>query len=74
MNRAERAAGSRLGNAEGATGLSADVFAFQLEDRKQVALRTSRPCRLHLHVTQRATDLACWASHLLCEHAVRRLL
>ena len=35
MTRAERAAGERLGPAAAAAP-SADAFAFQLEDRKQV--------------------------------------
>ncbi len=39
MTRAERAAGSRLSGGDvAAVGPSAEVFAFQLEDRKQVSV------------------------------------
>ena len=39
MTRAERAAGSRLGGGDiSAAGPSAEVFSFQLEDRKQVGV------------------------------------
>ncbi len=42
MTRAERAAGSRLGGGDvGAAAPSAEVFSFQLEDRKQVRINKS---------------------------------